>query len=162
MYGIIVHSVRSVAVAASWLATVFNPHHSFCSSAQTSVQNGSTTFSSSDKLQDLTQMEMPSKLAISCIAWELARRWAYRKPLCELKYYIYVVMGTLSKEIVSKIKETLTKPIILAIYNPNTNTKICSDSSACGLWIVILQQQQNALWRQVAYASRGKSETEQR
>ena len=60
------------------------------------------------------------------------------------------------------IKNEMVKPTILAIYNPDAPTKICSDASAFGLGAVLLQQHSEERWKPVAYASRFMSETEQR
>ena len=64
-------------------------------------------------------------------------------------------------EAFEKVKKELTKPSILALYNPDANTKICSDASSFGLGAVLLQQHRSK-WRPVAYASRAMSDTEQR
>ena len=64
-------------------------------------------------------------------------------------------------EAFEKVKKELTKPSILALYNPDANTKICSDTSSFGLGAVLLQQQHRSKWRPIAYASRAMSDTEQ-
>ena len=51
----------------------------------------------------------------------------------------------------------LTKPSVLALYSPDTNSKISSDSSSFGLGAVLLQQRADK-WRPVAYASQAMSE----
>ena len=60
------------------------------------------------------------------------------------------------------IKEALTKPQVLALYNPEADTKISADASAYGLGAVLLQKTQDQTWRAVAYASRSLTETEMR
>ena len=64
-------------------------------------------------------------------------------------------------EAFKKVKMELTKPSIFALYNPDANTKICSDTSSFGLGAVLLQQHKSK-WRPVAYASRTMSDTKQR
>ena len=59
------------------------------------------------------------------------------------------------------IKAELAKPTIPALYNPQAPTKISADVSSHGLGAVLMQQD-NSIWRPVAYASRSMSETEQR
>ena len=59
------------------------------------------------------------------------------------------------------VKEELSKPTTLALYNPEAPTKISADASSYGLGAVLLQQA-NGDWRPVAYASRSMSETERR
>ena len=55
----------------------------------------------------------------------------------------------------------MAKPTILALYDPNSPTKVCADASSYGLGAVLMQQQ-NSQWRPIAYASRSMTETEQR
>ncbi len=59
------------------------------------------------------------------------------------------------------LKEELSRPTILALYNPLAATKVSADASAYGLGAVLLQED-NSMWKPVAYASRSMSETEQR
>ena len=58
-------------------------------------------------------------------------------------------------------KAELTKPTVLALYQPGGNTKVAADASSYGLGAVLLQQAASG-WRPVAYASRALSETERR
>ena len=62
------------------------------------------------------------------------------------------------------VKEELTLPTVLALYNPHFETKISADSSSYGLGAVLLQKQQqpDPCWKPVAYASRSLTETESR
>ena len=59
------------------------------------------------------------------------------------------------------IKQELTKPTVLALYNPQAETKVSADASSFGLGAVLLQLD-GQLWRPVAYASRSLSDTERR
>ena len=61
-----------------------------------------------------------------------------------------------------KIKECLTTPPVLAFYDVNRKTKVCSDASKYGIGGVILQEQDNGLWKPIAYFSRALTETELR
>ena len=60
----------------------------------------------------------------------------------------------------NELKQELTKPTILALYNPKAKSKVSADASSFGLGAVLLQKSENGEWRPVAYASRSLSETE--
>ena len=60
-----------------------------------------------------------------------------------------------------KVKQELSKPTTLALYDPSTPTKVSADASVFGLGAVLLQQH-NSTWKPVAFASRSMSETERR
>ena len=60
-----------------------------------------------------------------------------------------------------KLKKEVTKPSILAHYNPQCKVKISADASSFGLGAALLQKENNE-WRPVAFASRRMTETEQR
>ena len=59
------------------------------------------------------------------------------------------------------MKAELTAHTVLALYDPQADTKISADASSHGLAAVVLQKNQQE-WRPVAYASRAMSETETR
>ena len=52
-----------------------------------------------------------------------------------------------------EIKTCLISPPVLALYDCNRRTKVSSDASAYGLGGVVLQQQDDKLWKPVAYFS---------
>ena len=58
-----------------------------------------------------------------------------------------------------QVKQELTKPVVLALYDPSAELKVCSDTSAYGLGAVLMQKHSNQ-WKAVAYASRSLSDTE--
>lgn len=60
-----------------------------------------------------------------------------------------------------KVKQELSKPTTLALYDPSAPTKIAADASAFGLGAVILQKA-DSIWKPVAFASRSMSDTERR
>ena len=60
-----------------------------------------------------------------------------------------------------QIKDELSKPTVLALYNPQASTKISADASSYGLGAVLLQKHEET-WKPIAYASRSMSDTEQR
>lgn len=61
----------------------------------------------------------------------------------------------------SEIKQELVKPTVLALYNPQAETKVSADASSFGMGAVLLQQD-GQTWKPVAYASRALSDTEKR
>ena len=60
-----------------------------------------------------------------------------------------------------RVKEELSSPTTLALYDLTAPTKISADASSHGLGAVILQKSEDS-WKPVAYASRSMSETEKR
>ena len=69
--------------------------------------------------------------------------------------------GPAQEEAFVKVKAELTAHTVLALYDPQAETKISADASSHGLGAVLLQKQKQE-WRPVAYASRSMSETETR
>ena len=60
-----------------------------------------------------------------------------------------------------KVKEELSSPKTLALYDPSRDTKVSADSSSYGLGGVLLQKIGES-WKPVSYASRSLTETETR
>ena len=60
------------------------------------------------------------------------------------------------------VKEELTKPIVLTLYDVNADTRIATDASSFGLGAVLLQKTTKDEWKPVAYASRSMTVTERR
>ena len=60
-----------------------------------------------------------------------------------------------------ELKEELSSTPVLALYDPNKETKVSADASSFGLGAVLLQKWSD-VWRPVAYASRSLSSVEQR
>ena len=58
-----------------------------------------------------------------------------------------------------QVKQELSQPTTLALYDPKAPTKISADASSHGLGAVLLQQY-DGVWKPVAYASRSMSDTE--
>ena len=65
------------------------------------------------------------------------------------------------EESFNKLKEEISSPRVLALYDTSARTKISADASAYRLGAVLLQQHQDK-WRPVAFASRSLNETELR
>jgi hypothetical protein len=59
----------------------------------------------------------------------------------------------------STVKEELTQPTILALFNPSAETKVSADASSYALGAVLLQRHGND-WRPVTYVSRVLSAAE--
>jgi hypothetical protein len=49
---------------------------------------------------------------------------------------------------------------VLALYDPEAETKVSADTSSFGLGAVLLQSEDSQTWKPVAYASRALSDTE--
>ena len=60
------------------------------------------------------------------------------------------------------IKHCLVSSPVLALYDPNRETKINADASSYGIGGVLLQKQDEGVWKPVSYMSRALSETERR
>ena len=71
------------------------------------------------------------------------------------------VWGPSQSEAFSLVKEELSKPTTLALYDPEAPTKVSADASSYGLGAVLMQETESN-WRPVAYASRSMTETERR
>ena len=61
----------------------------------------------------------------------------------------------------AQLKAELSRPTVLALYDPQADTKVSADVSSHGLGAVVLQRA-GPSWKPVAYASRALSETEGR
>eukprot|EP00731_Ephydatia_muelleri_P028828 Em0020g472a len=61
----------------------------------------------------------------------------------------------------SMLKNEITKPAVLALYDPAADTKVSADASSYGLGAVLLQRDKSS-WKPVAFASRSMSDTEKR
>lgn len=68
------------------------------------------------------------------------------------------ILGPTQEKSFAKIKQELTQPAVLCLYNPEALTKRCSSSSLGA----ILLQQVDTVWRPVAYVSRAMMETDRR
>ena len=64
-------------------------------------------------------------------------------------------------EAFAKLKQELTTPTILALYDPNAETTISTDASSYGLGPILLQKLEDQ-WHPVAYASRSMTDAESR
>ena len=60
-----------------------------------------------------------------------------------------------------QVQDELTKPTVLALYDPAAPSKVSADASSYGLGAVLLQLVDGS-WRPVSYASRSMTETERR
>ena len=82
------------------------------------------------------------------------------KPLSELLSTKKSWLLTPSQEeAFQKLKEEISSPRVLAIYNPESKMKISADASAYGIGRVILQSDEDT-WKPVGFASRALSDTE--
>lgn len=65
------------------------------------------------------------------------------------------------EEAFASVKEELSNPTVLDLYDPQKEMKVSADASAYGLGAVLLQQTESE-WKPIAYASWSMSEVEQR
>ena len=83
------------------------------------------------------------------------------QPLCELlSKKSTCIWGPSQEQAFAQVKE-LSQPTVLALYDPEKETKVSADASTFGLEAVLLQKTDTDL-EPVAYASRSMSETERR
>ena len=78
--------------------------------------------------------------------------------LCKLYFWH---CGDKQKEAFNELKSFISAPI-LALYDPNKETKINADASSYGIRGVVLQKQENDEWKPVSYISRALTDTESR
>jgi len=71
------------------------------------------------------------------------------------------VWGPDQRDAFTRVKEELSKPTTLALYDSQAPTRLSADASSYGLGAVLLQQT-DGKWRPVAYASRSMADTERR
>ena len=64
---------------------------------------------------------------------------------------------TAQEQAFTKLKKEISSPRILALYDVDVKTKVSADASAYGIGAVLMQQQQG-VWRPVAFASRTLNE----
>lgn len=84
------------------------------------------------------------------------------KPLCDLlpkkKQW---VQGNAQQKAFDQLKNNLTSPPVLTLYDPNKEQKMAADASSYGLGAVLLQRESEQR-RPVVYALRSITESEQR
>lgn len=71
------------------------------------------------------------------------------------------VWGHAQQHAFDHLKQELSSPPVLTLYDPNKELKLSADASSYGLGAVLLQKEEDE-WRPVAYASRSLTETERR
>ena len=70
--------------------------------------------------------------------------------------------GQAQEEAFNKVKTILSSAPVLALFDPNLNTVVCSDASSFGLGAVLLQIQTDGFRHPVACISCAMTNTEQR
>eukprot|EP00731_Ephydatia_muelleri_P002671 Em0001g2671a len=71
------------------------------------------------------------------------------------------IWGPAQEQSFQASKDEHSKPTVLALYNPESKTKLSADASSYGLGAVLLQEHDHE-WKPVVYASRSLTETESR
>ena len=69
------------------------------------------------------------------------------------------VWGTPQQQALEEIKSNLTAAPVLALYDPNKDTKVSADVSSFGLGGVLLQKEKDQTWRPVMFISRKSRKT---
>ena len=57
----------------------------------------------------------------------------------------------------NKLKQELTRPTVLALYDPTARSKVPADVPSFGFGAVLLHENSEGEWKPVAYASRSLS-----
>ena len=70
--------------------------------------------------------------------------------------------GQLQEQVFREIKEMMTSAPILALYDPNKDTKVNADASSYGIGGIVLQKQEDGIWKPILYVSRALSPVEYR
>ena len=70
------------------------------------------------------------------------------------------VWGTPQQQAFEEIKSILTAATVLALYDPNKDTKVSADASSFGLEGVLLQNLEDQTWRPVMFISRALTPVE--
>ncbi|KAL9986783.1 hypothetical protein ACROYT_G000979 [Oculina patagonica] len=70
--------------------------------------------------------------------------------------------GSEQQKAFEQIKADLTQVPVLALYDPNKETKVAADASSYGLGGVVLQLQPDNSWRPVSFISRAMTPTKSR
>ena len=68
--------------------------------------------------------------------------------------------GSSPTEAFTTVKEELTQPTVLALYNTMASPNVSADASSYGLGAVLMQRKKDSSWRPIEYASRSMSTTE--
>lgn len=68
--------------------------------------------------------------------------------------------GIQQQQAFEQVKNALTSAPVLALYDPNKETKIAADASSYGLGAVLLQQEEPDSWKPVSFMSRSMTVTE--
>ena len=123
-----------------------------------------------DKLSAIVEMEAPSNIPELRRFMGMANQLGkFSKNLAELTRPLRQLLskhstwlwGPEQDQAFTKIKTELTKPTVLALYDPQVPTKVSADASSYGLGAGVLQRH-GSDWKPIAYASRSMTETETR
>ena len=115
-----------------------------------------------DKISAILQMKEPTSITevrrfmgmVNQLGKFSPRIATISQPLRELLSKQTVWTWGHSQEVAFQaVKDELTKPPVLALYDPKALTKVSADTSSYGLGAVLLQKLQEG-WRPVAFASR--------
>ena len=71
-----------------------------------------------------------------------------------------MALGTVSRASLQRIKGMMTSGPILALFDPNKDTKVNADASSNGIGGVVIQKQEDGIWKPISYVSRALSTVE--
>ena len=121
-----------------------------------------------DKVEAVLKMDAPTDVSgLRCFLGMVQQLGKFIPNLSELTQPLRELLSAKrswtwsshQEEAFNKIKQELTNPTTLALYNPTAPTKVSADASSFGLGAVLLQQHEHN-WKPVAFASRVMTDTE--
>jgi hypothetical protein len=134
------------------------------------IINGDGIRADPDKVSAIVEMDSPTNTSELRRFLGMANQLGkFSQNLAELTQPLRQLLGKRSTwlwgpeqvKAFSNVKTELTKPTVLALYNPKAPTKVSADASSYGLGAVLMQQSESS-WKPIAYASRSMTETELR
>ena len=120
-----------------------------------------------DKMAAITEMPQPTNVTeLRRFLGMMNQLSRFTPHVAELSQPLTIkrswVWGPAQQEAFMRVKEELTKSSVLAIYDPEAQTKVSADASMYGLGAVLLQKSPEGHWKPVSYTSRAMTDIERR